>query len=42
MQAPSHIDRRRLVDDAHAPAWWSLASPDNHGVDIAAWADSSD
>ena len=25
----------RLADDSHAPAWWSLASPDNHGVDIA-------
>lgn len=32
----------RLVDDAHAPAWWSLASPDNHGVDIAAWPDTLD
>ncbi|GAB3410162.1 hypothetical protein GCM10027515_30160 [Schumannella luteola] len=29
----------RLADDSHAPAWWSLASPDNHGVDIAAWSD---
>lgn len=27
----------RLVDDSHAPRWWTLASPDNHGVDIAAW-----
>jgi 4a-hydroxytetrahydrobiopterin dehydratase len=32
----------RLVDDSHAPAWWSLASPDNHGVDIAAWTDTYD
>ncbi len=32
----------RLVDDAHAPAWWSLASPDNHGVDIASWTDTAD
>lgn len=32
----------RLVDDAHAPAWWSLASPDNHGVDIASWTDTFD
>jgi 4a-hydroxytetrahydrobiopterin dehydratase len=32
----------RLVDDSHAPAWWSLASPDNHGVDIASWTDTSD
>lgn len=20
--------------------WWTLASPDNHGVDIAGWTDS--
>lgn len=32
----------RLVDDAHAPAWWTLASPDNHGVDVAAWLDTWD
>lgn len=30
----------RLVDDSHAPAWWSIASPDNHGVDIASWLDT--
>lgn len=30
----------RLADDTHAPMWWSLASPDNHGVDIAAWTDT--
>ncbi|HWT33179.1 MAG TPA: VOC family protein [Microbacterium sp.] len=30
----------RLVDDSHAPRWWTLASPDNHGVDIAAWPDT--
>jgi Glyoxalase-like domain len=29
----------RMADDSHAPAWWSLASPDNHGVDIASWTD---
>lgn len=29
----------RLVDDTHAPHWWTLASPENHGVDIAAWPD---
>lgn len=29
----------RLADDSHAPMWWTLASPDNHGVDIAAWPD---
>lgn len=32
----------RLVDEAYAPAWWSLASPENHGVDIASWTDTSD
>lgn len=32
----------RLADDSHAPAWWSLASPDNHGVDIASWTDTFD
>ena len=32
----------RLVDDAYAPAWWSLASPENHGVDIASWTDTYD
>ena len=29
----------RVADDSHAPAWWTLASPDNHGVDIAPWPD---
>ncbi len=32
----------RLVDDSRAPAWWTLASPDNHGVDVAAWTDTYD
>jgi 4a-hydroxytetrahydrobiopterin dehydratase len=32
----------RLADDSYAPKWWSLASPDNHGVDIASWTDTSD
>ncbi|MGO4689199.1 VOC family protein [Glaciibacter sp. 2TAF33] len=32
----------RLADDSHAPDWWSLASPDNHGVDIASWTDTYD
>ena len=32
----------RLADDSYAPAWWSLASPDNHGVDIASWTDTSE
>ncbi|HEX5013871.1 MAG TPA: VOC family protein [Candidatus Limnocylindrales bacterium] len=29
----------RLADATHAPQWWTLASPENHGVDIAAWPD---
>lgn len=32
----------RMADASHAPDWWSLASPDNHGVDIAAWVDVDD
>ena len=32
----------RVVNDSQAPRWWTLASPDNHGVDIAAWPDSED
>jgi pterin-4a-carbinolamine dehydratase len=32
----------RIADDSHAPEWWTLASPDNHGVDIAAWPDFED
>ena len=32
----------RLADDSHAPNWWTLASPENHGVDIAAWPDVED
>ena len=30
----------RIVDDRYAPKWWTIASPDNHGVDIAGWADT--
>jgi len=32
----------RIADDSHAPEWWVLASPENHGVDIAAWPDFED
>jgi hypothetical protein len=32
----------RLADDTHVPHWWTLASPENHGVDIAAWPDFED
>jgi len=46
-----HLDARRdaaltaggrLADDSHAPMWWTLASPDNHGVDLAGWTDTWD
>jgi 4a-hydroxytetrahydrobiopterin dehydratase len=29
-----------IRDDSYAPAWWTLTSPDNHGIDIAAWTDT--
>lgn len=32
----------RVADDSHAPRWWTLASPENHGVDIAVWPDFED
>ena len=32
----------RLADDTHVPHWWTLASPENHGIDIAAWPDFED
>ena len=32
----------RLASAKHAPDWWTLASPDNHGIDIAAWGDVAD
>lgn len=46
-QAQARVDAAlaaggRLADDSHAPMWWSLASPDNHGVDIASWTDTFD
>jgi hypothetical protein len=46
-QAQARVDAAlaaggRLVDDSYAPEFWSLASPDNHGVDIASWTDTSD
>lgn len=27
---------------SNAPHWWTIASPDNHGIDVAAWADFED
>ena len=32
----------RIADDRNAPYWWTLASPENHKVDIAAWPDFED
>ncbi len=32
----------RIADDPDATEWWAVASPDNHGVDIAAWPDFED
>jgi 4a-hydroxytetrahydrobiopterin dehydratase len=32
----------RIVDDSNAPYYWTLASPENHGVDIAAFPDFED
>lgn len=32
----------RIADDSQAPESWTLASPDNHGIDIAAWPDFED
>jgi 4a-hydroxytetrahydrobiopterin dehydratase len=32
----------RIADDSNAPQAWLLASPENHGVDIAAWPDFED
>ncbi|MFA4897570.1 hypothetical protein [Microbacterium sp.] len=29
----------RIAADDPAPQSWTNASPDNHGVDIAGWAD---
>lgn len=32
----------RLADGTNAPHWWTIASPENHGIDIAAWPDFED
>ncbi|MEO8907491.1 MAG: VOC family protein [Microbacteriaceae bacterium] len=32
----------RIVSDAHAPAWWTLADPEGNEVDIAPWRDDGD
>jgi 4a-hydroxytetrahydrobiopterin dehydratase len=27
----------QMVDNSHAPAWWTLADPEGNEVDIATW-----
>jgi 4a-hydroxytetrahydrobiopterin dehydratase len=44
-QARARIDSAvaaggRLVNDVHAPAWWTLADPEGNEVDVAPWPDS--
>ena len=29
----------RIVNDAHAPEWWTLADPEGNEVDVAPWPD---
>ncbi len=45
-QARARIDAAlaaggRIVNDAHAPQWWTLADPEGNEVDVAPWPDSS-
>jgi 4a-hydroxytetrahydrobiopterin dehydratase len=30
----------RIVNDAHAPGWWTLADPEGNEVDVAPWRDA--
>jgi 4a-hydroxytetrahydrobiopterin dehydratase len=32
----------RIVSDAHAPHWWTLADPEGNEVDVAPWVDDTD
>jgi 4a-hydroxytetrahydrobiopterin dehydratase len=32
----------RIVNDAHAPLWWTLADPEGNEVDVAPWPDRAD
>jgi 4a-hydroxytetrahydrobiopterin dehydratase len=32
----------RIVNDAHAPDWWTLADPEGNEVDVAPWPDRED
>jgi 4a-hydroxytetrahydrobiopterin dehydratase len=29
----------RVVNDANAPGWWTLADPEGNEVDVASWPD---
>jgi 4a-hydroxytetrahydrobiopterin dehydratase len=29
----------RIVNDEHAPHWWTLADPEGNEVDVAPWPD---
>ena len=31
-----------IVNDAHAPRWWTLADAEGNEVDVAPWRDDSD
>jgi 4a-hydroxytetrahydrobiopterin dehydratase len=44
-QAKARIDAAiaaggRIVNDAHAPGWWTLADPEGNEVDVAPWPDA--
>jgi 4a-hydroxytetrahydrobiopterin dehydratase len=44
-QARARIDAAvaaggRIVNDAHAPQWWTLADPEGNEVDVAPWPDA--
>jgi 4a-hydroxytetrahydrobiopterin dehydratase len=44
-QARARIDAAmaaggRIVSDAHAPEWWTLADPEGNEVDVAPWPDA--
>ncbi|WES66013.1 VOC family protein [Microbacter sp. GSS18] len=46
-QAKARVDAAvaaggRIVNDTNAPAFWTLASPENHGIDIVPWTDTRD
>jgi 4a-hydroxytetrahydrobiopterin dehydratase len=45
-QARARIDAAvaaggRIVNDAHAPQWWTLADPEGNEVDVAPWPDAT-